>query len=196
MVLDVLQSFASQQSGSVAPAKYVDLTGLAAPAVSSSLQAIAFLLRLFIQHTVTSEQATALLAKETDLSEEKRSIVQSIWADHNKDGELLAPSKVSTVGRTLSLGRLVRFSWRVGVGISSSSTSQEQLATPFVTLSFEITQPSSHATAAGGIPNPHSKPTDALTATGTRTYLIECTHHEFQDVRKHFQDLFGQLDSM
>lgn len=195
MVLDVLQSFSSQ-SASVPPAKYVDLTGLPASDVSSSLQALAFLFRLFIQHTVPTEQAGALLAKETDLSEEKRAIVQSVWAEYNKDGALLAPSKVSTVSRTLSLGRLVRFSWRVGVGITSSSS--DQLAAPFVTLSFEITkQPSTHATAAGGAtsaPNAHTS--DALVATGTRTYLVECTHHEFQDVRKHFQDLFANLDSM
>jgi len=102
---------------------------------------------------------------------------------------------LSAVSRTLSLGRLVNLAGRVGVGISSSQC--EALAAPFVTLAFEVAQqqPAAAPTQTQGALGAADQLT-AASGSSTRTYIVECTHHEFQEVRKHFYDIFAQLDTI
>lgn len=187
-ILDVLHSHLNQ-TGTVAPAKYVELTGSPAAVVASTLQALTFIFRLFVTHNCTVDEGDSVLSKESDLSPEKRQLLLAVWKDH------LASNKVKDVGRTLSLGKLVNFSWRVGVGIAASNCAQ--LATPFVTLSFEISSPSSF-TSSNTNANTHTatQPADALTNNGTQIHVVECTYREFQEVRKKFQDIFAHLDAI
>lgn len=149
------------------------------------MQALSFIFRLASQHALSGAQLSSLLQSESELSESRRSIVAEIWTEQSKES-----SKLSVVSRTLSLGRLVRLSWRVGVGISSSST--ESLAAPFVTLAFEITS-SEQAKDKASCSSPEVPSSGS--SGSTRTYIVECTHHEFEEVRKHFQDIFAQLDT-
>lgn len=58
-----------------------------------------------------------------------------------------------------------------------------------MTLSFEIAQPTTNADTNGP-----SGTTAA--AASTRTFLVECTHHEFQEVRKAFQEIFAAIDAV
>ena len=148
------------------------------------MQALSFIFRLASQHSLSGAQLSSLLQSESELSDSRRSIVSEIWAEQQK-----ASAKLSVVARTLSLGRLVRLSWRVGVGISSSTS--ESLAAPFVTLSFEITSSDAQKT---DLTTPGSSGS-TQSQSATRTYIVECTHHEFEEVRKHFQDIFVQLDT-
>lgn len=89
----------------------------------------------------------------------------------------------------------MNLSWRVGVGISSSQC--EALAAPFVTLAFEVAQQQTPAAPAHS-QGPLGAADQLVAASGstTRTYIVECTHHEFQEVRKHFYDIFAQLDTI
>ncbi len=89
-------------------------------------------------------------------------------------------SAVSAVSRTLSLGRLVGLQWRVGVGVSSSLCSA--LAAPFVTLAFDVA-----VAGGGGGDGAHQQP--------PKSFVVECNHHEFQEVRAAFQDVFARLDT-
>lgn len=174
---------------------FFQLTGLSVPVVSSSLHALSFLFRLFLSHSVEVDSALTLLAKETDLNEEKRNILQSIWSNRNVIAAASPSSSLesatASVARTLSLGKLIRFSWRIGVGIASNTCAQ--LQAPFVTLAFEISN--TKATTNNNVGHTNNVD-DRLTENGTKVYLVECTHHEFQEVRKQFQEIFGQLDSI
>ncbi len=75
------------------------------------------------------------------------------------------------------------------MGISASNCSN--LAAPFVTLAFEIAQPNQQhrQQAAGNNAQLNEQP-------ATQTYIVECSHSEFEDVRKHFTDIFAQLDAI
>lgn len=172
---------------------FFQLTGLSVPVVSSSLHALSFLFRIFLSHSVEVDSALTLLAKETDLNEEKRNILQSIWSNRNVIAAASPSSSLesatASVARTLSLGKLIRFSWRIGVGIASNTCAQ--LQAPFVTLAFEISNAKATTNNVG-----NTNVDDRLTENGTKVYLVECTHHEFQEVRKQFQEIFGQLDSI
>jgi hypothetical protein len=59
-------------------------SGLSAAAVSSCQQALSFIFRVLAANSLSAEQITSLLQKETDLSEQKRSSLAQLWTDFNK----------------------------------------------------------------------------------------------------------------
>jgi hypothetical protein len=242
-VLDQLSASSSQSGGALA-SRYVSLpgvVGVSAAEIASGLQALAFIFRVLLtsnsssQPLLSHEQVGALLQRETDLSDARRGLLARLWSDYAKTA---AGSALSSVSRALSLGRLVRLSWRVGVSIGTSFSDAAADASalpaapaPFVTLAFEIALPagaqggstaaaalagSSGSVAVAPVPlaglgllsaadssspsttsSPANSSSSISSAGGsTRTFIVECSHHEFSEVRKHFHDLFAQLDAI
>jgi len=166
---------------------------------ASCVECLSFILRALTQHQLSAADAATLLQKESELSDEKRQTLINIWSQFQKS---VGSDALSAVSRSLSLGRLIDFNWNIGIAVRSSnsasaasslSSSQPPATAPFVTLAFQIeSNGSGNETEAAKLDSTQTK----STRPSTRTHIVECTYLEFLQVRKQFQDIFGQLDAI
>mmetsp|Transcript_50809 Transcript_50809/g.99604 ORF Transcript_50809/g.99604 Transcript_50809/m.99604 type:complete len:204 (+) Transcript_50809:53-664(+) len=138
--------------------------------VSSAINALTFVFRNLIAAAAAPDAVEGLLKKHADLSPAVVGVVVEAWTRNSKDGAIVTGAE--QLGRTLRLGQLVGFEWKLGVGVSSSNC--KALNAPFVSVVLKVSD------ADGKVDH----------------FPVELQLHEFQDFARTFRDISQQLESV
>ena len=143
-------------------------------AVESAVNAVIFIFRGVISESIPADVLGEPLSKSTGLSEAMVGLFVQTWDKQSKGGKLTATDgeQLSATQQCLRLGRLVKMSWKLGVGLAS--THCKFLGAPFVSLVLEVASSTGEVTS-------HS---------------LELSLDEFQDFAKTFRDISQALDAV
>lgn len=174
-------AFAHEELGSGALDTSAFLGALAGEGVTAAqadgvVQALLFVCRGCIQHKVGAdgEQLRDALQSYSEMADPAIMVLMQCWAaaEDSRTSATAAADGGPSAKRAFSIGQLESLDWKLGVAVSSNQCSQ--LVSPFVVLTFRVSDPNGEVA----------------------TQKIELSYSEYQELTSKFSDAAAVLETL